>query len=98
EGKAVQNDEWAPTSCRVWRVGRDLHRLVTAAIIQVSVESQTAESRVAQLSVLESGVLDDGDQKRTQEANAIAQGDRRREWRGDGRKITSRHNEPLAHE
>src|SRR5437870_3656622 len=80
------------------RVGRDLDRLVATAIVQVSIESQTAESRVAQLSVFEPGVLDDRDQAWTQEANTVAHRDGRRKGRRDGREVTGRHVEPLAKE
>ena len=58
EGKAVQNDEAGSIARGVRRIGRDFDRLIAAAIVQVSIESQTAESRVAKLPVLEPGVLD----------------------------------------
>src|SRR5438093_5682949 len=65
EGKAVQNDEAGSIACGVRRIGRDLYRLITAAIVEVSIESQTAESRIAELTVLEPGVLDDRDKTRS---------------------------------
>src|SRR5437016_6096423 len=57
EGKAVQNNEAGSIACGVRRIGRHLDRLITAAIVEVSIESQTAESRIAELTVLEPGVL-----------------------------------------
>src|SRR5712691_8542377 len=58
EGKTVQNDEAGSIARGVRRIGWDLDRLIAAAIVQVSIESQTAESRIAELPVLEPGVLD----------------------------------------
>ncbi len=65
EGKAVQNNEAGSIACGVRRIGRDVDRLITAAIVEVSIESQTAESRIAELTVLEPGVLDDRDKTRS---------------------------------
>src|SRR5258705_9953248 len=64
EGKTVQNDEAGPIGPRVRRIGRHVDRLLATAVVEMPIESQTAESRVAKLSVLESCVLDDRDKTR----------------------------------
>src|SRR5207244_8629592 len=96
EGKAVQNDEAGSIACGVRWIGRNLDRRVAAAIVEVSIKSQSAEPRVPQLSTLEAGVLDDRHEARVEKPETVAQSDRRREGRPLGREIARRDVEPFA--
>src|SRR5712692_10403971 len=64
----------------------------------MSIESKTAESRIAKLPALEARVLDDRHQARPEEAETLAQGDRRREGGYVDGEISRGHVEPLAEE
>ena len=77
-------------------IGGNLDRRVAAAIVEVSIKSQSAEPRVPQLSTLESGVLDDRHEARVEKPETVAQSDRRREGRPFGREIARRDVEPFA--
>jgi hypothetical protein len=59
EGKAVQDDKAGSIARGVRGIRRNIDRLIAAAIVQVPIESQTTESRVPKLAVLETGVLHD---------------------------------------
>src|SRR5213594_629118 len=96
EGKAVQNDEAGSIASGVRRVGRNIDRVIAAAIVEVSIESQPAEARIAKLAVLEARVLDDRHQARPEEAETVAQSHRHREWGLVDGEISRRHVEPLA--
>src|SRR5712691_2189131 len=96
EGKTVANDESGSIRSGVRRVGGNLDRLIAATILEVSIESQSAETGVAKLTALHVRVLDDRDQSRAQESKAIAQRDRGGERRRVGREPSRRHIEPTA--
>jgi len=75
---------------------KGVDRLIAAAIVQVSIESQTAEAGLSQLAVLESGVFDDRDKSRAQETKPVAYGDRCGEARRIAGEAARRYVQPLA--
>ena len=96
EGKAVQYDEAGPIACGVRWIGGNLHRRVAAAIVELSIKSQSAKPCVPELSILESGVLDDRYEAWVEKPEPLAKSDRRRERRPLGREIARRDVEPFA--
>src|SRR5438128_8782725 len=96
ERQAVQHDKSRSIVAGVRRVGRDLDGRVLPAVIEPSIEPQRAEARVAKLSVLKAGVLDDRHKARPHEPESRLQRDRRGERRSLVHEVARRPVEPYA--
>src|SRR5438046_1373932 len=92
--KAVQHHQARALGSATGRIRRNVHVLVGSRVLEPPVETQSAEARVAQLTVADAAVLDDGDEPRAEEPKPGPQPDRSGEGRPLDREVSRRFVEP----
>src|SRR5438874_1597481 len=92
--KAVQHHQARALGSATGRIRRNVHVLVGSRVLEPPVETQSAEARVAQLTVANGAVFDDGAEPRAEEPKTGPQHDRSGEGRSLDREVSRRFVEP----